>query len=50
MCSGWKCEAEEAKASDVWACGVTLYQMVYEKYPFNGNTLPELYHNIINDE
>jgi serine/threonine protein kinase len=27
---------------DVWACGVTLYNMMTKQYPFLGNTIPAL--------
>ena len=38
------------KAWDIWALGVTLYQMVHHKYPFEGKSFPELYYNIQNNE
>ena len=37
-------------SSDIWAIGVTLYQMLHNKYPFIGRTFPELYNNIQNTE
>ena len=37
-------------SSDIWAWGVTLYQMIHNKYPFKGRTFPELYNNIQNSE
>jgi serine/threonine protein kinase len=40
----------KGKASDIWALGVTLYQMVHRRYPFEGKTFPELYFNIQNSE
>ena len=38
------------KKSDVWALGVTLYYMVFKKYPFFARSRDELYNNIKNSE
>jgi serine/threonine protein kinase len=38
----------KGKKSDIWACGVTLYQMIYAKYPFVGVGFPELFNSIRN--
>ena len=32
-----------AKISDVWALGVTLYYMFFKKYPFFGRSKAELF-------
>ncbi|XAR59959.1 Non-specific serine/threonine protein kinase [Bertholletia excelsa] len=37
------------KAADTWAVGVTLYYMVFGKYPFLGDTLQDTYDKIVND-
>lgn len=34
------------KSVDLWAAGVILFQMVYGRCPFRGNTEQELYRNI----
>ena len=39
-----------AKKADIWACGVSLYQMIHGKYPFNGKTIVELNNEILNSE
>lgn len=36
------------KKADIWAMGVTLFQLLFEKYPFNGSTHTELYDEIQN--
>ncbi|XP_058193296.1 serine/threonine-protein kinase GRIK1-like isoform X2 [Rhododendron vialii] len=36
------------KAADTWAVGVTLYCMVFGKYPFLGDTLQDTYDKIAN--
>ncbi len=40
----------KGKKSDIWALGVTLYQMVFKQYPFAGRSQSELYPKIINSE
>lgn len=35
---------------DEWSCGVLMYFICCEKYPFNGASVDELYHKIINKE
>lgn len=40
----------KGKGSDIWAIGVTLFQMFHRKYPFDGRTFPELYNRIQNTE
>ncbi|KAL6967268.1 Serine/threonine-protein kinase grik2 [Sarracenia purpurea var. burkii] len=37
------------KAADTWAVGVTLYCMVFGKYPFLGDTLQDTYDKIVNN-
>jgi serine/threonine protein kinase len=35
---------------DVWACGVTLYLLLTNKFPFLGNTIPTLQKAILSGE
>ncbi|KAJ0793087.1 putative protein kinase CAMK-CAMKL-LKB family [Helianthus annuus] len=37
------------KTADTWAVGVTLYCMIFGKYPFLGDTLQDTYDKIVND-
>ncbi|PSR89975.1 Serine/threonine-protein kinase [Actinidia chinensis var. chinensis] len=37
------------KAADTWAVGVTLYYMLFGKYPFLGDTVQDTYDKIVND-
>ncbi|KAG6512080.1 hypothetical protein ZIOFF_030174 [Zingiber officinale] len=37
------------KAADTWAVGVTLYCMVFGRYPFLGDTLQDTYDKIVNN-
>ena len=34
------------REEDVWALGVTVFQLLYEKLPYDGNNLFEIVHNI----
>ena len=34
------------KMADIWALGVTLFCMLFGKYPFIGNTLQEVYEEV----
>lgn len=36
----------KGRKSDIWAAGVTLYLMVFKKYPFTSNNIPGLYNKI----
>mmetsp|Transcript_28781 Transcript_28781/g.21446 ORF Transcript_28781/g.21446 Transcript_28781/m.21446 type:complete len:225 (-) Transcript_28781:184-858(-) len=47
ICKG---ETYKGKKTDIWALGVTLYFMLYKKYPFEARNIPELYSKICNDE
>lgn len=46
VCEG---RSYSGKKSDVWALGVTLYFMVFRKYPFFAATREALYPKIKND-
>lgn len=48
ICSGTM--TYKGKKSDIWAVGVSLYYMMYKKYPFEANNIPTLYNKIINNE
>lgn len=37
-------------AVDVWSAGITLWNGVFGTYPFNGNTLMQLYDSIVENE
>jgi serine/threonine protein kinase len=45
-----KGEAYNGKKADIWACGVTLYLLLFNKYPFNGKTHVELNNEIIKED
>lgn len=47
ICSG---SAYKGKKSDIWAAGVTLYFIMFKKYPFIANNIPTLYMKIMNEE
>lgn len=36
----------KGKKSDIWACGITLYYMIYKKHPFTSNLIPDLFKKI----
>ena len=36
----------KGRMSDIWAVGVSLYHMIYRKYPFTATTIPDLYNKI----
>jgi serine/threonine protein kinase len=40
----------KGKKSDIWACGVTLYYMIYKFCPFESNVIPDLFKKIQNEE
>jgi serine/threonine protein kinase len=42
-CTG---EKYSGKSADIWACAVTLYQMVFGKLPFNSANRINLYEQI----
>eukprot|EP00760_Papus_ankaliazontas_P022430 PhM_4_TR18853/c2_g2_i1/m.43423 len=43
-------EPFHGKATDVWALGVTLYSVVYGRFPFHGVNTSALYSSILHDE
>lgn len=46
----YKDEETHAKCMDVWALGVTFYQMIYGTYPFKvGSKLQDTSRSIIED-
>ena len=47
ICSG---QTYKGKKSDIWAVGVTLYFMMFRKYPFTASTIPQLYNKVMTDE
>jgi len=47
VCNGTKFKGRK---SDIWAAGVTLYQIVFKKLPFVANNIPDLYHQITTQE
>ena len=47
ICSG---EAYKGKKSDIWALGVTLYFLLFARYPFTASTIPQLYSKITTQE
>ncbi|CDW87678.1 protein kinase domain containing protein [Stylonychia lemnae] len=36
----------KGRKSDIWACGITLYFMIFKKHPFVSNLLPDLFRKI----
>eukprot|EP00340_Litonotus_pictus_P009465 CAMPEP_0170530434 /NCGR_PEP_ID=MMETSP0209-20121228/47323_1 /TAXON_ID=665100 ORGANISM="Litonotus pictus, Strain P1" /NCGR_SAMPLE_ID=MMETSP0209 /ASSEMBLY_ACC=CAM_ASM_000301 /LENGTH=428 /DNA_ID=CAMNT_0010823539 /DNA_START=72 /DNA_END=1354 /DNA_ORIENTATION=- len=34
--------------SDIWACGIILHKMLYDKYPYSGSSIPDFAHNLFN--
>ena len=36
----------KGRKSDIWACGITLYFMIFKKHPFVSNMLPDLFRKI----
>lgn len=47
ICSG---QTYKGKKSDIWATGVTPYFMMFRKFPFTANSIPQLYHKVLNEE
>ena len=47
ICQG---DSYKGNKSDIWAIGVTLYFMMFRKYPFNASNIPALYNKILNNE
>jgi len=40
----------KGKKSDLWACGVTLYFMIYKQHPFEAKLIPDLFKKIQSEE
>lgn len=40
----------KGKKSDIWACGVTLYFMIYKQHPWEDNVIPNLFKKIQTEE
>ena len=41
---------DHMRSLDIWACGVTLFNMLTGSYPFEGNNLISLQANILTEE
>ena len=39
-----------ARAADVWACGISLYQLLFGKVPFIADNMMDMYVRVVNDE
>ena len=39
----------KGKPNDLWAIGITMYQLAYKKLPFVSNNFPDLFRKIIED-
>lgn len=40
----------QGRKSDIWACGVTLYYMIYKRHPFEESLIPNLFKKIQTEE
>lgn len=40
----------KGRKSDIWACGVSLYFMLFKRYPFTSSNHPDLYRKIQNSD
>ncbi|EDQ90172.1 uncharacterized protein MONBRDRAFT_1855, partial [Monosiga brevicollis MX1] len=49
-CCDASVEQFDARAVDIWACGVTLYCFLFGTMPFKGTTAYETYNNVLNEE
>ena len=47
ICAG---QTYKGKKSDIWALGVTLYFLIFRRYPFTSSNIPQLYGKIMSDE
>jgi serine/threonine protein kinase len=44
ICAG---QTYKGKKSDIWALGVTLYFLIFRRYPFTSSNIPQLYSKIL---
>jgi serine/threonine protein kinase len=45
-----KKQPARGRPADIWASGVTLYNLLTQDYPFQGKSIVDLQHNLINEQ